>query len=216
MKKFLLSILFIFPTIIVFANNLDIQILKDINLNRNKNLDQVFGEICNYAGTIAYGLPLLLLGIGLSQRKRFPLHLKKSIYMLISILSSGLVTTILKHLINRPRPFITYTFIEKMSSGGSPSFPSGHTADAFALATSLSLAFPKWYIAIPSYTWALFITYLRMDLGVHYPSDILGGIIVGAGMAVLYYFLFLKKRTEETKRAMNRKIGITQRHDHNY
>ena len=194
MKNFLLYALFMFLTAPVFANNLDIQILKDINLNRNKNLDQVFGEICNYAGPIAYGVPLLLLGIGLSRKKKFPLFLRKSIYILISILSSGLVTTILKHLINRPRPFMTYPFIEKMSNGGSPSFPSGHTADAFALATAISLAFPKWYIVIPSYTWALFIIYLRMDLGVHYPSDILGGIIVGAGMAALYYFLFMKKK----------------------
>ena len=45
----------------------------------------------------------------------------------------------------------------------------------------------KWYVVIPSYLWAGWVAYSRMYLGVHYPSDILGGAIVGGGSAFLMY-----------------------------
>ncbi|MDO9339524.1 MAG: phosphatase PAP2 family protein, partial [Bacteroidales bacterium] len=50
-----------------------------------------------------------------------------------------------------------------------------------------TLAYPKWYIIVPSYTWASTVAYSRMDLGVHYPSDVLIGALVGAGSAYLTY-----------------------------
>lgn len=65
--------------------------------------------------------------------------------------------------------------------------PSGHTSTAFATATSLSLAYPKWYVVAPSFVWAGAIGYSRMHLGVHYPSDVLAGAIVGSGSAYLTY-----------------------------
>jgi membrane-associated phospholipid phosphatase len=63
--------------------------------------------------------------------------------------------------------------------------PSGHTSTAFATATSLSMAYPKWYVIIPSYAWASSVGYSRMHLGVHYPSDVFIGAIVGSGSAFL-------------------------------
>ena len=96
-------------------------------------------------------------------------------------------TTAMKYSINRDRPFITYPDITKKTKAGSPSFPSGHTSIAFATATSLSLAYPKWYVIVPGYTWAGTVAYSRMYLGVHYPSDVLIGALVGAGSAYLSY-----------------------------
>ena len=65
--------------------------------------------------------------------------------------------------------------------------PSGHTSTAFATATSLSLAYPKWYVVAPSFIWAGTIGYSRMHLGVHYPSDVVVGALVGSGSAFLCY-----------------------------
>lgn len=62
-------------------------------------------------------------------------------------------------------------------------------AGPFALATSLSLSYPKWYIIVPSYAWAGSVGYSRMDLGVHYPSDVLAGAVIGAGSAWLTYYI---------------------------
>ncbi len=100
---------------------------------------------------------------------------------------SGLITSAMKLSIKRDRPFKTYPEIEKESSAGSYSFPSGHTTSAFVTATSLSLAFPKWYVIVPSYAWAGAVGYSRMHLGVHYPSDVAAGAIIGAGSAFLTY-----------------------------
>ncbi|HEU4718905.1 MAG TPA: phosphatase PAP2 family protein, partial [Bacteroidia bacterium] len=89
----------------------------------------------------------------------------------------------LKYTVNRPRPFVTYPDIIKKTKAGSKSFPSGHTSSAFALATSVSLAYPKWYVIAPSYAWACAVGYSRMRLGAHYPSDVAAGALIGAGCA---------------------------------
>jgi membrane-associated phospholipid phosphatase len=148
LKKYLFVIL-LFPKIALYSQNIDIDILKDINLNRNRNLDNTFRGITNSAAPIAYSVPVLLLGIGLVRKDS--LLTNNSLYIGASVLSSAIFSNILKYTVNRRRPFITYPFLEKVTSGGSPSFPSGHTCDAFALATSVSIAYPKWYVIIPSY-----------------------------------------------------------------
>jgi len=182
MKIFVFLLLF---PLNLFSQNLDINILKDINVNRNKSLDGTFRLFTNSAAPIAYGIPVILFGIGLI--KKDSVTKQNALYIGTSVLSSAIVSEILKYSINRPRPFVTYPFIEKVASGGSASFPSGHTSDAFSFATSISIAYPKWYVIIPSYTWAGFVAYSRMDLGVHYPSDVLAGAIFGAGSAYLSY-----------------------------
>ena len=94
----------------------------------------------------------------------------------------------MKRIIDRPRPFITYSgYIIPRSGAGDPSFPSGHTSMSFSIATSLSISYPKWYIIAPSMLWASAVGYSRMNLGVHYPSDVLAGAILGAGSAWLTY-----------------------------
>jgi membrane-associated phospholipid phosphatase len=184
MKK-LLPVILLFLSVTVYSQNADIRILSDINLNRNKNLDNAFRGITNSVGPIAFGTPVVLFAISLA--KDDSVLRRNSIYIGASVLSSAIITDILKYSIKRPRPYITYPYIEKAASGGSPSFPSGHTSVAFAFATSVSIAWPKWYIIVPSYLWAGTVAYSRMDLGVHYPSDVLAGAIIGAGSAYLCY-----------------------------
>jgi membrane-associated phospholipid phosphatase len=65
------------------------------------------------------------------------------------------------------------------------SFPSGHASLSAALATSWSLSHPRWYVIGPGALWATGVALSRVHLGVHYPSDILAGIILGVGVAVL-------------------------------
>jgi Membrane-associated phospholipid phosphatase len=183
-----IAILLVFTLLnasLVHSQNVDIKLLREINLNRNRSLDGTFKTITNSAGIVTYGTPAVMLGVGLldgdSALKQ------KAIYMGESVITAAVITTIMKKAINRPRPFVTYPDIEKLASGGSGSFPSGHTSDAFSFATSLSLAYPKWYVITPSFLWAGAVGYSRMDLGVHYPSDVLAGALVGAGSAWLCY-----------------------------
>jgi membrane-associated phospholipid phosphatase len=169
----------------IFSQNPDINLLKHINLERNRSLDGTFILITNSAAPVAIGTPLILCGVGLIRHDS--LAVRKSLNIGASVAVTVMFTTIAKYAFNRPRPFETYSFIEKESYGGSPSFPSGHTSEAFALATSVSLNYPRWYIIAPSFLWAGAVGYSRMDLGVHYPSDVLAGAVLGAGCAWLTF-----------------------------
>lgn len=184
MKKYLLLLL-LFPAITGFSQNIDINVLRDINLNRNRQLDGVFKGITNSAAPVAIGTPIILYGISLLEKDS--VNRQKAIFIGVSVISATAIATILKYAVNRPRPFITYPYLEKLSDGGSPSFPSGHTSDAFVLATSVSMAYPKWYVIAPSFLWAGAVGYSRMDLGVHYPSDVLAGALLGTASAYLCY-----------------------------
>jgi len=184
MKK-LLVILLGLLSVTSYSQNLDIRILRQINEHRNTHLDGTFKTFSNSVSPISIAAPILVFGTGMIEKNQ---DLKQKGLMIgESFLVTTLVATTLKHSINRARPFETYPDIQKLSDGGSSSFPSGHTSDAFSTATSLSLAFPKWYVIAPSYTYAALVGYSRMHLGVHYPSDVLAGAIIGSGSAFLCY-----------------------------
>ena len=171
----------------VCSQNWDIDLLKVINLERNKSLDPSFKFITNSVSPMSIGAPIAVLGIGIIQKDS---SLKsKGIFMVEAFCVNAFTTTALKLAFNRDRPFLTYPYLDKQAAAGSYSFPSGHTSTAFTLATSLSMAYPKWYVVVPSYVYACAAGYSRMHLGVHYPSDVLAGAIVGAGSAVLSHYL---------------------------
>ncbi|WP_291125371.1 phosphatase PAP2 family protein [Flavobacterium sp. UBA6031] len=203
MKKYLLLLL-LFPAILGFSQNADINILRDINLNRNKQLDGFYRGITNSAAPVAIGTPIILYGISLLEKDSA--NKQKAIFVGVSVITATAIATLLKYAVNRPRPFITYPYLDKVTDGGSPSFPSGHTSDAFALATSLSIAYPKWYVIAPSFAWAGAVGFSRMDLGVHYPSDVLAGAILGAGSAYVCYKvnqLINQNKKKKLKSALN-------------
>lgn len=184
MKKAVITLVYILVlSSAVFAQNFDIDLLRKINLERNTALDPTFKLITNSVGPLGIGTPLLVTSIGLIEHDQTLKN--KGYYIGATLLSSALISTTLKYTIDRDRPFVTYPDIQKLSAAGSPSFPSGHTSEAFATATSLSMAFPKWYVIAPAYVWASAAAYSRMHLGVHYPTDVLAGAIIGAGSAWL-------------------------------
>jgi membrane-associated phospholipid phosphatase len=185
--RFLLIIFLAFFTGNVFSQNLDIRILRNLNSAAALPSDGFFRFVSNSDAVISLGVPAAIFAAGLIKHDD---ALKRSGFFTIAAvgISSG-ITLALKYTINRDRPFVTYPDITKKSKGGSPSFPSGHTCSAFTLATSLSLNYPKWYIIAPSFIWAGTVGFSRMDLGVHYPSDVIAGALVGAGSAWLTHIV---------------------------
>jgi membrane-associated phospholipid phosphatase len=168
-----------------YSQNLDIRILRSVNSSGNLPSDNFFRFVSNSDAWLVVGIPVAVGSAGLIKHDKT--LVRNGCVILTSVALSGGITVIMKYSIKRDRPFITYPDITKKSAAGSPSFPSGHTSGAFALATSLSLTYHKWYVIVPSYAWAGTVAFSRMDLGVHYPSDILAGALVGAGSAWLTY-----------------------------
>lgn len=104
----------------------------------------------------------------------------------ITICGALAVSTSLKFIVRRERPYVKYkNNIVMRDTSGPYSFPSGHTTSAFATATALSLSYRKWYVTVPSYLYAGFVAYSRLRLGVHYPTDVLGGMALGIGSGLL-------------------------------
>ena len=169
----------------ISSQNFDVRLLSSINSEEILNSDKYFRFISNSDAYVIIGTPLLLAGAGLIRNDDKMLR-NAFVVATASILNEGL-TYALKYSINRDRPFETYPEIVKKTDAGSPSFPSGHTSSAFATATSLSLSYPKWYIIAPSFAYAGTVAYSRMYLGVHYPSDVAAGALLGAGCAYLTY-----------------------------
>ncbi len=161
-----------------WGQSLDYKILKKINVEiRPANLDNGFRFISNTTAIVAIGTPISLLATGLATKDKKIILLGEE-----AAISFGITTLLaqaLKTTIHRNRPFVDHADIIKLTSGGGYSFPSGHTSDAFALAFTLAYNTKKWYIITPAFAWAGLVGYSRMDLGVHYPSDVLGGVAVG-------------------------------------
>jgi len=170
------------------AQNLDIDMLKTIHTPAPLAYDPYMSFISDSHYAVCVGVPLGLGLAGLIERDE-ALVMDAVEVGVASAINLGL-THLVKNSLNRTRPYDAYPglFLKK-SDGGSGSFPSGHTSAAFATATSLSLNVPKWYVVVPAYTWASAVGYSRMHLGVHYPSDVLAGALLGAGSAWVTYKL---------------------------
>jgi membrane-associated phospholipid phosphatase len=171
------------------TQTLDDRIL--INLQNNRSPAQT-GFFMFLSKNLIYGdagIPAgLMIGgiIGNNKAMR-----QNAVYVAGSTLVSAGFTQLIKILVKHPRPFVQNISITPVYRPGGYSFPSGHTSSSFATATALSLAYPKWYVIAPAYLWAGATGYSRMYLGVHNPSDVAAGAVLGAGSALP--LLFLKK-----------------------
>ncbi|HEX9615400.1 MAG TPA: phosphatase PAP2 family protein, partial [Bacteroidota bacterium] len=87
----------------------------------------------------------------------------------------------LKEAIARQRPFeaLSDVLVKHCWSAAGPSFPSGHASLAFSIATVISLKYGKASVTVPLFLWATSVGVGRIYLGLHYPSDVLGGAVVG-------------------------------------
>ena len=94
---------------------------------------------------------------------------------------------VLKNLVARPRPFWIREVALLVPPPSEFSFPSGHTAASFAAVGALWRE--KNRLKIPALVLAVLIALSRIYLYVHYPSDVLGGLLVGLGCGVLGSFL---------------------------
>ena len=196
--KIFLSLFILSLSLSVQAQNWDIRLLDKLN-SAPKAEDKTWQFVSNSSGKIDLALPVGIFIAGYINHNDAIKN--KGAEMGISYLANAILTQTFKNTIRRARPFEAYPdLIFKKSSGGGYSMPSGHTSSAFATATSLSLNFPKWYVVAPAFTYAAAVGYSRMYLGVHYPSDVLAGAILGSGTAYLTWKINKKLQKKEKTR----------------
>lgn len=109
-------------------------------------------------------------------------------------------SNLVKSVFERPRPCLTLPDVHLLVGCGQTfSFPSGHAVTSFAIATFLSLVYPRgqWVL----FSVAILISYSRIAVGVHYPFDILVGWVEGAMFGYLFYQLYLVQRNFWRKRS---------------
>lgn len=184
MKRTTLFVYFSF--IVVFslsAQNWDINTLHQVNSWDGKFIRNYNKIISRTEPYVAIGVPVAMaLAAWVKHDKEL---LKDAIYVGTSVAGAFVVTYGMKFLVDRERPYDKYPGrLHPYSYESSPSFPSSHTSSAFALATSLCVRYPKWYVIAPSALWACSVSVSRMNEGVHYPSDVLAGAVMGMGCAV--------------------------------
>ena len=112
--------------------------------------------------------------------------------ILSMLLTYILGNVILKNLVDRPRPYEAYQALEPLiARPHESSFPSGHTMNGFAAATAIFLNNKK--AGAAALLLAAAIGFSRLYNLVHYPTDVLGGMVVGIGMALCVHFVVAKR-----------------------
>ena len=167
------------------AQNWDINTVKKVN---DWDVHGLSRGLSHSGLIISVGLPSAMGVYALIQKDK-PL-LKDAVYIGTSVIEAVGITYAMKYSIDRQRPYEKYpNLITPIEAEDSPSFPSGHTAAAFSLATSLSITYPKWYVIAPSAVWACGVGFSRINQGVHYPSDVLTGAAIGVGCAFVNVYV---------------------------
>lgn len=113
------------------------------------------------------------------------------------LVTAGITNLVIKPLVARPRPcddpIIKYA-VDVVSgvSAGNYSFFSAHAANTSALVMFLALLIRNKLFIVTMIIWSLLNCYTRLYLGVHYPSDIICGLLFGSLMGFITYVVYLK------------------------
>lgn len=115
---------------------------------------------------------------------------------LLFLLSDFVVSSVIKELVARPRPSHDPLIMDALSyvddyRGGAYGFPSNHASNGFAIATFLTLLYRNRIICATTFLWAAGSCYSRMYMGVHFPTDILVGALLGSLFAVIAYRIYI-------------------------
>lgn len=174
--------------ILELLKNLDLWALYAINHGVSNSL---FDVVMPRITTASFWMPIYVLGIVglLTQGARTWKQNGRRLVACVVVMLVGVLVLdqlghrLLKELIGRPRPFMVLPDIHKLVGSGGGSFPSNHAMNNSFIAVILSAWFPRL-----RYLWwsiAALIMFTRPYCGVHYPSDVLGGFVIGLSAGLL-------------------------------
>ncbi|MCC3152942.1 phosphatase PAP2 family protein [Hymenobacter sp. BT770] len=167
-----------------YLRSLDVELLLAINRAHTPALDALMVTASDrYTWFPVYGL----LIIGLIYLFRRPAILLLPLLILAITLADSITSRLFKPFFARPRPCHDAGLAPLLhlpdGCGGQFGFLSSHAANSFALAVFLAIVLPAGRFRVAKmavFLWAGLLSYSRMYLGAHYPTDVLGGAAVGA------------------------------------
>jgi undecaprenyl-diphosphatase len=187
--------------IIELIKHLDIQLFLIINGLHSPFFDNLMWVVSVRLTWIPLYLSVLYL---------FIVYFKKdAIWIILSVIlciviSDQIASGLLKELVKRLRP----SHVESLKSvihlvkgyeGGLYGFASSHAANSAGFAIITSLIFKDKFYTVSLLLWTFLVSYSRIYLGVHYPIDILGGVVIGTSIALFCFWLIQKFRPEILK-----------------
>ncbi|MBC7459609.1 phosphatase PAP2 family protein, partial [Candidatus Saccharibacteria bacterium] len=148
-------------------------------------LDQFFIIATNFGGVIGIVAISLVAITVLLKLKRY----RDALFLVLGVYGAGAINTILKLVFERTRPDLW----ERLVVETSYSFPSGHALASCALALVIIIICYKtrWFVPalIIGIAYGLIIGFSRLYLGVHYPSDIIGGWLISSLWVIAVYWM---------------------------
>ena len=176
-----------------YIRELDHQLLIFINQLGNTGWDSFWLTITNAWNWIPFFLLILFVVFKKFSRREVKWIL---FYVGLTFFFTALMTFGTKELVQRLRPLHNeelMPYLRIITTEKGYSFFSGHTSNSFALTTFLYLVFRKrMKVAFWLFLWPIPYAYSRLYLGVHFPTDILVGLLVGITTAHIGYWLYRK------------------------
>jgi undecaprenyl-diphosphatase len=164
-------------------SNLDYELFHFINDQANRFVF-LNGLMTFFAQDIQYAFALGIIIYWFSGEKR---NRRMVVEALLSMCIGMGISYILGHIFYRDRPFVTHSVIQLIQHPANASFPSDHAIGAFAIATVFWLYRTKfstfWLLA------ALLIAFSRIWTGVHYPTDVVAGAVIGVASVMGTHYL---------------------------
>lgn len=190
---------------------IDLQELIDIDkymLLALNGSDSLFWDGCMsvYTTTLVWiPLILVLLYVLFKNNNLRTFFILLAMFVLVFMITNTLTSVVFKPMVERLRPSFDSELMYLVDivndyRSYSYSFMSGHAANSFGIATLAILLIRNTTFSLSVIVWALINCYSRIYLGVHYPGDIIAGIVLGIISGVLVYRLyrFLCKKLRNT------------------
>ena len=183
---------------IEFLYSLDVALFHFINVSlANPVGDVLWPLITDYDKILPVRILLLALWVLLLVRGGARGRTAALLLIPVIFFADKLSSSIIKDLVSRPRPCHAIGGIPVVQGihmlvdcGAGKSFPSSHAVNNFAVATLFATYYRRWRWWF--FGWAALVALSRPAVGVHYPSDILGGAIIGVGVALGVIFLWMQ------------------------
>ena len=172
---------------LITLSNIDIQIFYLINVHMQNPLFDFIMPIISQVGYFSFWIiiSILIFIFGGEKGK------KVAVLAIIALITGYFLTEILKYIVARPRPFDVLGGVRVLAPIGDYSWPSGHSVASFTVATIIGKEYGLIYFII-FIIFAGLVAFSRVYNGVHYPSDVISGALIG----ILIGLVFLRYKNE--------------------